>query len=188
MRIRKRDSLVVSALFLLNVFCLLMTCCSCQKKPRRIIFSSERPAVKSAHNNLAPKVKAKHELSDPIKNIYSPKKSDFNSIITTCESKLTDIPIPAKAVPSPEYFVEKNQTAGVSIGYCCEQNRTSLVSFFKQQMPNFGWRLQGDAHGAESMLLFKKPDRLCIVSLRHWRKNSHGQQLVITIINRDGHG
>jgi len=170
---------------LLGAICsLVLVCCSCQKKPRRIVFSPQHlAAANSGHESIDHKKYPKDNIR-PDHSSQSLKKNTLNSSPLERESKLTDIPILPKAQPILEYFTAQDQTDGTSIGYCVEQNRSLLITFYQRQMANFGWRLQGQVDGAESVLLFKKPDRICIVSLRNYHKSAHMQQLVITVINK----
>lgn len=149
------------------MFCLLIVCCSCRKRPRRIVFNPQQTAAE--FGNKKQKVKVTGEHSEAV-----PSKSCSNDEIVEREAGLADIPIPPKATPLP---------GDAPMVWNCEQDRASLINFYKQQMANFGWRVQGETGGVESLLLFKKPDRRCIISLRNGGKHcATRHQLVITIL------
>jgi len=43
---------------------------------------------------------------------------------------------------------------------------TSLTQFFENTMPQKGWRLSGSVKSAQSLLIFTKPDKTCMIIIK----------------------
>lgn len=55
----------------------------------------------------------------------------------------------------------------------------SLVQFFQLGMPHHGWRPKGEFHHYESLLIFEKADKTCIIDLYNDRFFAYAKIWVI---------
>ena len=63
-------------------------------------------------------------------------------------------------------------TSGLTAGLLSLSGRAdvnSLITFFENKMPEDGWQMISEIKAARSMLLFKKKDRWCVISIREGR-------------------
>jgi hypothetical protein len=82
--------------------------------------------------------------------------------------EFSDIPIP------PEINVQSNnsyvfQSGQIKMGFLTLRGRVdsnSLVSYFVGALPREGWRLKGQFRCSRSLLIFDKPDKVCVILMR----------------------
>lgn len=83
------------------------------------------------------------------------------------EAKLADIPVPIGSNPIKQYFQSAALDAQeIVLGYVSEQSIEEIALFYAVQMEQFGWQQTATFGGVEQLLMFEKPDQLCVVSLR----------------------
>jgi hypothetical protein len=69
-------------------------------------------------------------------------------------------------------------TAGLTAGVLSLSGRVeanSLITFFKNRMPEDGWQMISEIKAARSMLLFKKQTRWCVIGIEEGRMSTHAQ-------------
>lgn len=171
-------------LFFLSILSLVLSCCSCRQRIKRIVV----PAVTDGKNVAkeqstllsAVKTKNHYDLPYEIRGCSDYKDETYDPL--DCEARLADVPIFPKATPVAEYFAQSENEEGVVLSYLCQAERQEIRTFYENQMKGLGWRILASANSFESTQVFQKPDRLCIVSVRHHRcKGSKCQQMVISI-------
>lgn len=102
---------------------------------------------------------------------------DYRLCALTLEAQYTDIPIPLGSEPIADFFrQDSDDEKGVILGYTHKAERQKMYDFFKAECPRLGWVDMGGMQGVESMLMFEKPDRLCMISFR-----SAGDEIAIII-------
>ncbi len=94
------------------------------------------------------------------------QNKDYRLRALSCEAKLPDIPIPVASDPIPDFFVEREDTNDIVLGYITEQDPVRLMTFFKAEFVQLGWKILAESHHIESLLIVEKPDRICTVSIR----------------------
>jgi hypothetical protein len=90
---------------------------------------------------------------------YGPKTKLF---------EFNDIPLPAEmnVRPNHSYIFQSGQ---IKIGFLTLRGRVdsnSLVNFFGAALPREGWRLKAQFRYGRSLLVFDKPDKVCVILLR----------------------
>ena len=89
-----------------------------------------------------------------------------DDIVRLQEAKMGDIPIPLSATPLPDYF--DPSSSSIVLGYSDKLlSLEQIKQFFMQELERSGWLLKEQfctAH--ESLIRFKKPHRICIISIR----------------------
>ena len=133
------------------------------------------------HNSRARILKTKHSdlLCSNLDNLVpvqrqaevrvqeSPDNDDYRLRALSLEAKLSDIPIPLGSEPIRDFFAEAPvDDMNIVVGYTNMTDSSSLYNFFKTECIRLGWYLRGGFQRVESMLVFEKPDRICIISLR----------------------
>lgn len=105
------------------------------------------------------------------------QKSELLSRFSQEEALFADIVTPLASHP---HSCERHAGA-VSLSYLCSLSPEEMYRLYCSDMERYGWRLQVQFLGSESMLLFEKPRRFCVVTLRqvHTKRPKHGQLLTI---------
>ena len=103
------------------------------------------------------------------KDPFSESESAFSAricsrIIREQEAKMVDIPFPLGAVPLENVSVYTQDES--VIGYQCSASNEDLREFYTLEMEREGWCNLMSIASSESMLVFSKPYRLCVISLR----------------------
>ncbi len=90
-----------------------------------------------------------------------------NELARIYEAKLSDIPIPIGSKPLKQYFKSsKVDSQEAILGYVSDQSMSELIIFFEQQMEQYGWSQAAVISGIEHLIIFEKPDQICVISLR----------------------
>ena len=81
------------------------------------------------------------------------------------EAKLMDIPtlIGCSLIDSGSHFDDCDQ---LMVSWLCIQNEAQIKEFYLQEMERFGWLLGVQIQGVEHTVLFEKPKKVCIISIR----------------------
>jgi len=89
------------------------------------------------------------------------------------EAKLADIPLPLKTLLEPQQvsFSAIDGTAVMRI-YQVRLTADEVVLFYQQEMERMGWRQLSFFVGQESLLVFERPTRSCVVSIRSGRQST----------------
>jgi len=82
--------------------------------------------------------------------------------------EFNDIPVP------PELNVRPNssnvfQAGQIKMGFLTLRGRVdsnSLVNYFVAALPHEGWRLKGQFRYSRSLLIFDKPDKVCVILMK----------------------
>jgi len=86
--------------------------------------------------------------------------------IQECEARLSDIPIPLNCKPLVQSVSER------SFSYATSKSEPELYSYYLGEMERFGWDMAGTNVTDETVVLFEKPYKKAVVSLRKGRKGS----------------
>lgn len=84
--------------------------------------------------------------------------------IQECEARLSDIPIPLNCRPISDSISD------VSFAYTSQNAVYELVHYYFSEMERLGWDLMGENRFDETVLVFVKPYKIAIVSLRSNRR------------------
>jgi hypothetical protein len=130
---------------ILLLLVLLPSCLSARKRisTKKLVLDSKEIVLKSQANQ---------QLSDDIVRLQ--------------EAKMGDIPLPLSATPLPDYFDPSSHST--VLGYSDKQlSPDQLKQFFMQELERSGWLLKEQFSTSHEMLIrFKKPHRICIISIR----------------------
>jgi len=83
------------------------------------------------------------------------------------EARLIDVPIPIDST-----FVADKAKKGSIDSKCCmlfystKKSLQEVKVFYEKEMERFGWRVSAECSDRESTLLFEKPSKVCVVSVR----------------------
>lgn len=83
------------------------------------------------------------------------------------EARLIDIPIPVTSVATGASVDSRGAKLLV---YSSTLSSDNIKEFYIQEMERFGWQKEDVFEGAELLLQFKKPQRVCSVSVRPTKK------------------
>ena len=106
--------------------------------------------------------------------------SEILAVIAEQEAKLMDVPIPLDARPLVSYFDESDEK-GCSLGYTSDTSQEEVAFFYTQEMERLGWLQTVACETVESILIFEKPGRFCIVSLRPASRFTGSKRLTILL-------
>ncbi|HML19807.1 MAG TPA: hypothetical protein PKD74_04495 [Candidatus Dependentiae bacterium] len=99
-------------------------------------------------------------------NDNKPQNQDYRLRALSCEARLPDVPIPVASDPIPDFFVERENTNDIVLGYITGNSCDRLSSFFRTEFVQLGWKIVAESSHVESLLIVEKPDRICTVSIR----------------------
>lgn len=99
-------------------------------------------------------------------------------------AKFADIAVPLQARPlmygSPENIPNGG---GTLVAFEVRSSIKPLETLYVTQMESLGWHLLAVTRGAESVLFFDKPQRICSVSLRPVYKSKEQKTVIIIAWN-----
>lgn len=87
------------------------------------------------------------------------------------EAKLIDIPIPFGSKPLKRFIESMQESEQIMLGYETEMSIDALHHFYVQEMERLGWQQKGVCRGPEQFLLFNRPGKISMVSIR---PHTHG--------------
>ena len=107
---------------------------------------------------------------------------DEDHFIKSLEARCIDIPIPLSARPIAEYFM---QTDAGAIGMAYESSLTleAMQTFYQREMERSGWQELALHEGYEVLLVYVKPKKICVISLRPAFKRSQLVKMVISLVH-----
>jgi hypothetical protein len=82
------------------------------------------------------------------------------------EARLYDIPIMMHAYPDYAYQDECKDDYSTFVAYTVPDTCDGVQSYYVQNMERYGWQHAASVDGYEKILVFEKPQKLCIISLR----------------------
>ena len=84
------------------------------------------------------------------------------------EARLFDIPVPvcAESLLQEQDYNPKNFV----LVYKVDSSVDELVGFYEKQMERLGWKKLAKSNQQEANLLFEKPSKICLVSIRSNKK------------------
>lgn len=82
------------------------------------------------------------------------------------EARFYDIPIMLHAKPDYAYHDQATGEISSQIAYTVEATYTDAQTYYTQQMERYGWRYLSVISGYEVTIIFEKPQKLCVISLR----------------------
>jgi hypothetical protein len=95
------------------------------------------------------------------------------------EAKLTDIPLPLNVEP---LFCEQSFDA-MLFAYACSMENNEIIAFFQREMERAGWQFHAVFRTFETMIVFTKPGKTSVISLRPAVKKAGKSELYIFIEN-----
>lgn len=113
--------------------------------------------------------------------------ADQNSYDPEIEAKLHDIPTMVGSVPvefektiHPEP-VEGLNEGQIMLAFVCQYDQEMVANFYNFEMENAGWKRLACIRGFENTLVFQKPKKLCIISIRSLSKSKNNYSTVVHI-------
>ncbi len=98
-------------------------------------------------------------------NLPNPQETNLH-VFREQEAKLIDIPIPFGSKPLKRYTEQIQESENIMLGYENEMPANALQNFYVQEMERFGWQQEALCTGPEFVLLFSRPGKISIISLR----------------------
>ena len=92
------------------------------------------------------------------------------------EAKLHDIPSMVGSVPVDFESGAQLAEGQIMLAFVCHYDQEMVANFYTFEMENLGWRRVTSIKGFESTLVFQKPKKICIISIRSLSgkfKNQH---------------
>lgn len=109
----------------------------------------------------------KQQVVEHNKDHYDAATSVCRLEFERLEAKLVDIPLPLKTLLEPQQiaFSAIDATAVMRV-YKARLTVDEIVLFYQQEMERMGWRQELFFAGQDSLLVFERPTRSCVVSIR----------------------
>lgn len=123
----------------------------------------------------------------PKANALSTNKQINNVNLAIYQAKLFDIPMPMQAVIQSDEINDNNN--GISLYYVIPCHELSLIQFYQREMELFGWQhLIENFSKKEALLVFEKPNKICVISIRQTKDVRNNVLVSITSSFKDtGH-
>ena len=95
-------------------------------------------------------------------------------------SRFEDLPVPSgfKFLPLNSFISESGKLRVGVLEYYGKSFPYRIVKFYKENMPNYGWRILNIIESKETFLSFEKDSEICIVKFEYTGGKSH---LIISI-------
>lgn len=95
------------------------------------------------------------------------------------EARLFDVPLPLN------YITLDNQYGENSYGFKTKVNSAELIDFYKEEMVNVGWRIINIFSDTETNLLFEKPHKFILISIRPNSVNKNSEVHIFVNIKNE---
>jgi len=166
------------------IFLILLPSCGGNKKSKHTVLASS--AIDSYDVESVYKEQSFKEAAfSAIRRCIDSTESDDEHLIKKLEAHLVDIPIPVNTCPLEQYFV---QTVNGNVCIAYDSNSMQLeevFAFYQREMERFGWQRMAQLEGHETVLVYKKPKKICLISLRQIVKRPRAARIVITQMHID---
>lgn len=88
--------------------------------------------------------------------------------VSSCEARLVDVPFPLAVTPRElGIIVDDHSNQDVIIEFKTALSRDELGGFYHKEMEQYGWKELSICNAVdEQLLLFEKPFKFCIISIR----------------------
>lgn len=172
--------------FAFLIFCIIFPACS-NKKPLLEVASSPQRYDALESDTVAIQEESERNSMLQVAKRYEKrvhKKRGFHRVDAMSEDRdasLIDFPLPLGSFPIEEYRDIQDDSDGFVYGYLSVREEDSLQIFFARELASFGWLLVTQIDGAERILLFEKPTKYCVISIRHSKNNKRNYRSLFTI-------
>jgi hypothetical protein len=152
---------------------LLLSACSKRKptqealKPLELFYADQLAFDETSRDTLrSSPVADKSKVSPSVPEQKPPSRAQIRSQMLEHQARLVDIPVPLQSTPLERYFYAQEGT--VTLGYDVRGYVSDYMLFYEQGLERSGWRkVTTLSTDFESLLVYDKPERFCIISLRH---------------------
>ena len=168
----------VLACFILAVFLVCLPSCGGSKKIKHTAPASsiiDSYDIESVYKEQS----LKEAAFSAIRRCINTAESDDEHLIKKLEARLVDIPIPVNARPLEQYFTQTD-SGDVCMAYDSTMQLEDVRAFYQREMERSGWQRVAHLEGLETVLVYKKPQKISVISLRPGAKRSHALKIVIT--------
>lgn len=166
-----------------------------------LVFLPSCVSIKKSHKSLPKSVTVDLYNIDEVYKKQSLQEAAFSAIrrcidyeyvdssdefIKRIEARYSDIPIPINVRPLRDYF-EQDDAGDSCLAYDTELSMDEACAFYQREMEHFGWK-QGVCFikGYEAVLIYKKPQKVAVISLRPVSKRSSvGIRLIVHCLFAD---
>jgi hypothetical protein len=103
------------------------------------------------------------------------------------EAKLQDIPTMVGSIPIELYNAQLPERQ-MMLAWACQYDQEMVTNFYNFEMENAGWKRIACIKGYENTLVFQKPKRICIISIRTLSsklKNQYAALVHMCVCNKE---
>ena len=168
----------VLACFILAVFLVCLPSCGGSKKIKHTAPASsiiDSYDIESVYKEQS----LKEAAFSAIRRCMDSAEGDDEHQIKKLEARLVDIPVPVNVRPLEQYFTQTD-SGDVCIAYGSSMQLGVILAFYQREMERFGWQRIAQLEGLELMLVYKKPKKISVISLRPVAKRIYTLKIVIT--------
>lgn len=112
------------------------------------------------------------------------RPDELNELVRQQEAKCADIPVPYLVDPILEYFASPLTADGHTLGYQSSMSVDEIAHFYAREMERLGWEHIASSNGVECLMSYRKPQRLCSISLRPCKKKKQADRVSIIIVEQ----
>jgi|GEM_PF-1364545 len=92
------------------------------------------------------------------------------------EARLIDIPLPLQIEPDYRYSIAYEQH-GPLYAFTVAMSHEQILEFYRIEMEREGWKLVGSYADIESVMIFNKPTRVCVITIHTQKKQKNKKEL-----------
>lgn len=153
---------------------LLLTACSKKRNstqearmPLEFFYADQLAFDETSRDTLRSSPRGDQEVKAvSVAEYKQPSRAQIRSQMHECQARLVDIPSPLQATSLERYFY--SQDGYTTLGYDVKGYVSDYMLFYEQGLERSGWRkVAALSTSFESLLVYDKPERFCIISLRH---------------------
>jgi len=157
---------------------------------KKVIHNPDIASVQSDPNScdiaLVYKEQSRKEaaLSSVRRTIIANDQSAADTTVRRLEARSVDLAIPLGATPLEQY-IDCTEDGDFCLAYASDMSLSELGDFFQKEMERLGWQKKAQYKQCEQLLIYEKPTKIVIISLRPSIKKSAATTLLIFQIHSD---
>lgn len=151
---------------------------------KKVIHNPDVASVQSDPNScdiaLVYKEQSRKEaaLSSVRRIIVTDDQSAADNTVRRLEARSIDLAIPMGVTPLEKY-INCTEDGDFCLAYASDMSLSDLSDFFQKEMERLGWQKKAQYEHHEQLIVYEKPGKIVIVSLRPSIKKSFATMLLI---------
>lgn len=149
----------------------------CGSNKKIVVHKLDSESVQSDQNScdiaLVYKEQSRKEaaLSSIRRTLIADDQSVANDTVRRLEARAVDLAIPLGVTPLEQY-IDCTDDGDFCLAYASDMSLVDLADFFQKEMERLGWQKKAQYEQYEQLLIYEKPAKVVVISLRPSVKKS----------------